>query len=510
MHYLDLMAGQKPHLLVKSKNNLGSETTVEYAPSTKFYLQDKQDDKPWITKLPFPVHVVERTQTYDAISQNRFVTRYAYHHGYFDGVEREFRGFGMVEQWDTEEFAALTADGTLPQANNIDENSHIPPVHTKTWFHTGVYLGRNRVSDYFAGLLNATDIGEYYRQPGLTDEAARASLLDDTPLPDGLSVEEEREACRSLKGAMLRQEIYAEDGTDKAQQPYTIVEQNFTVKRIQPKATNRHAVFFSHAREAITYHLERNPNDPRIGHALTLAVDDYGNVLKSLAIGYGLAQSPLEEQRDRDKQTTTLITYTQNHFTNPVLEDDAYRTPLPAEALTYELIGFKPAQPNQNSSRFTFTEWTDPSNDLIANAQTINYEVAAGQITPQKRLIEHVRSLYRRNDLSGALPLGQVESLALPYESYKLAFTPGLLTQVYQRPLDNVTLTGTPQENLLTNPATILALNNDHTDKGGYVDLDNNGHWWLPTGHIFFSPNTADTPAQELQHARAHFSMPLS
>ena len=26
-------------------------------------------------------------------------TRYAYHHGYFDGVEREFRGFGLVEQW---------------------------------------------------------------------------------------------------------------------------------------------------------------------------------------------------------------------------------------------------------------------------------------------------------------------------------------------------------------------------------------------------------------------------
>jgi hypothetical protein len=43
----------------------------------------------------------------DHISRNRFVTRYAYHHGYFDGEEREFRGFGMVEQWDTEQFAAL-------------------------------------------------------------------------------------------------------------------------------------------------------------------------------------------------------------------------------------------------------------------------------------------------------------------------------------------------------------------------------------------------------------------
>ncbi|NCC32166.1 MAG: toxin, partial [Chloroflexia bacterium] len=101
MRYVNLMGGQKPHLLVKTVNNLGAETRVHYAPSTKFYLQDKRDGKPWITRLPFPVHVVERVETLDHISHNHFVTRYAYHHGYFDGEEREFRGFGMVEQWDT-------------------------------------------------------------------------------------------------------------------------------------------------------------------------------------------------------------------------------------------------------------------------------------------------------------------------------------------------------------------------------------------------------------------------
>lgn len=89
---------QKPHLLVSVKNNLGAETRIRYAPSTKFYLQDKYAGKPWVTRVPFPVHVVERVETYDHISRNRFVTRYAYHHGYFDGEECEFRGFGMVEQ----------------------------------------------------------------------------------------------------------------------------------------------------------------------------------------------------------------------------------------------------------------------------------------------------------------------------------------------------------------------------------------------------------------------------
>ena len=124
---------------------------------------DKRDGKPWITRLPFPVHVVERVETYDRISGNRFVTRYAYHHGYFDGEEREFRGFGMVEQWDTEEFAALSAsEARCPTATNIDAASHVPPVLTKTWFHTGAYLDRA------VRLLAGSSKDEYYREPGLS------------------------------------------------------------------------------------------------------------------------------------------------------------------------------------------------------------------------------------------------------------------------------------------------------------------------------------------------------
>src|SRR5262249_14930513 len=57
--YLDLV-GQKPHLLTGVKNNLGAETTIEYAPSTRFYLADKQAGRPWVTRLPFPVHCVEK------------------------------------------------------------------------------------------------------------------------------------------------------------------------------------------------------------------------------------------------------------------------------------------------------------------------------------------------------------------------------------------------------------------------------------------------------------------
>lgn len=521
MRYVNLMGKHKPHLLIKTVNNLGAETRVHYVPSTKFYLQDKVAGKPWITRLPFPVHVVERVETYDHISRNRFVTRYAYHHGYFDGEEREFRGFGMVEQWDTEEIAALA--GSNVPADNIAAASHVPPVHTKTWFHTGVYLGRDHVSDYFAGLLNVTDQGEYFREPGLSDDEARDLLLADTVLPAGLSLEEEREACRALKGSMLRQEVYADDADhpgatpeqiQRARTPYTVTEQNFTIRALQPRGANRYVVFFTHACEAISYHYERNPVDPRIQHTLTLEVDDYGNVLKQAAIGYGRRVSPLSTQWDRDRQTTALLTYTENRVTNAIETSDTNRTPLPCEALTFELTDYTATGA---AGRFQATDLIEPDPGAAGRLRhkftdQVPYEGAATS-NPCRRPIECLRTLYRRDDLSSLLSLGDLQSLALPGESYKLAFTPGLLAQVFQRPR-----AGQADEPLLPNPATVLG--GQAGNQGGYLrsqafktdgrfpTSDADDYWWIPSGRSFYSTNPVDNPIIELAQARQHFFLP--
>jgi RHS repeat-associated protein len=487
MRYVDLMGGQKPHLLIRSVNNLGAETVVHFAPSTRFYLADKLAGKPWITKLPFPVHVVEKVETFDRISGNRFVVRYDYHHGYFDGVEREFRGFGMVEQFDTEAFAALSESGAFPAATNSDESSHVPPVLTRTWFHTGVYLGRQSVSNFFAGMVDEFDSGEYYREPALNDAAASTLLLNDTLLPAGLSYEEEREACRALKGAMLRQEVYALDGTDKAAHPYTVTEQNFTIRALQPKAGNRHAVFLTHAREVITFQYERNPADPRIGHALTLEVDEFGNVLKSAVVGYGRRQAdPLLSNADQARQAQRYVTCIENAFTNVVDLGDAYRTPLPSEGRTYELGGLEPAP---DETRLGL----DQVLDAIVMAMPVAYEETPSAIPLQKRLIEHVRTHYRPNDLGAAvgdslalLPLGHLESLALPGESYKLAFTPGLVTQQFGDKVSDAML----------------------ETEGRYVHSQGDVNWWLRTGRTFLSPGANDDATAELAHARRHFFLP--
>ena len=286
--YVDLMGGQKPHLMNSVRNNLGAETRVTYAPSTRFYVSDEEAGQPWITRLPFAVQVVQRVETIDWIGRNRLVTRYAYHHGYFDGYEREFRGFGMVEQWDTEEFRSDTNfnDGDFV---NWDQQSWTPPRLTRTWFHTGAFERAPEVTQQYQS--------EYWIEPALrsASRAADATAMrpPDTIIPEGLDAYEVQEAYRALKGHPLRVEIYGEDGSVNAGNPYTVAESNFTIVCLQKIGVNLHAVFFVHPRETVSFNYERGAGDPRVTHEFTLETDLYGNVTRSVEIVYrGAAAMP--------------------------------------------------------------------------------------------------------------------------------------------------------------------------------------------------------------------------
>ena len=148
---LDFCGAKKPHLLVEMRNNMGATTRAQYASSTKFALADKQAGHPWVTNLPFPVQVLEKTEVIDHISKTKLVTTYTYHHGYYDGREREFRGFGRVDQCDTEFFDQFTGAGLHGEeavfANN-HPGFHVPPIETRTWFHTGIYFDPERFIDH--------------------------------------------------------------------------------------------------------------------------------------------------------------------------------------------------------------------------------------------------------------------------------------------------------------------------------------------------------------------------
>src|SRR5580704_8018769 len=449
--YIDLCGSKKPYLLTSYRNNLGLETRLDYAPSTRFYLADAVAGRPWATRLPFPVHVLAHMETYDAISRHRFVSTYAYHHGYFDGIEREFRGFGMVEQWDTESFSRFSGMGDLPPpANASDPEMHMPPVHTKTWFHVGARDVWKLLQQYSK---------EYYASD------AQAVRLAPAIVPSGMTAEDVREAYRALKGQALRQEVYADDGTALAPHPYVVTENGYEVRRLQPtvripstvmgaEARVIHGAFFAHPRESVSYHYERNPADPRITHAFTLEVDDFGTARRSAAVGYPrrAAHTAFDEQK---KGAITLTEVDVFHHA-PEMASGWYRAGVPLGTRTYELTGLAPAA----GALLTFDAMLAAANGAAA----IPYEaVPDGSV--QKRLLSEARSIYSRDDLTGPLPFGQVESLALPWQGYAKAFTPALLASA------------------LGGRATDLILG-----EGGYVKVDGDDAWWVPSGRQVFAP----------------------
>jgi RHS repeat-associated protein len=445
IRYIDLIGESKPYLLKGYKNNMGHRTEVRYAPSTRFYVEDKLAGSPWITRLPFPVYVVEQVSHHDDVMGTHFTSRYRYKHGCYDYNDREFRGFGLVESWDTDSFEHFKATGAR---NAEQEDMHQLPVHTKTWYHTGSF--------FFGPSLREQYEKEFYNQ----DSEARS--LKESLIPKNLSTEEEREVLRALKGSPIRSEVYAEDGTDLEKHPYSVSETRNRIRLIQPKDNNEHTVVFAEGLESLSYHYERNAADPRISHSLTLETDEYANVLKSASIGYSrrIADSGLPDEV-QDEQAKIYIVCSETKYTNDIDEEGIYRLRLPCEARSFELTGITP-----NDGTFFQVE------ELLAaiqSASTIAFEISPDS-SLQKRLLKHSRSLYLKDDLSGPLPFGIIGSLGMGYQSYQLALTLNLIDEIFDDRVDD----------------TLMA-------EGGYVHSEGDSNWWVPSG-------TAVYPTDAAQH----------
>jgi RHS repeat-associated protein len=450
LRYIQLMGkteteGNKPYLLKEVDNNMGAVTRLKYEASTRFYLDDRRAGRPWITKLPFPVQVLTRQEVYDAISDTHFVSKYAYHHGYFDPVEREFRGFGMVEQWDTERYDAFE-DGGLFEAKggNWSEASHIPPIHTKTWFHNGYYrqggkITRQYESEYYAG-------------------DSEAWLLEDTILPNGLLHDETREAARALKGRPLRVEVYALDGNPH---PYSVTESNYQIKVLQRRGLNRHAVFFAAENESLAYQYERDPADPRIAHSFALAIDDYGNPTRSLALVYPRRAATLFPEQQR-----LYCTYTEAEFINKADAADFYRVGVPYQQKLYEITGWNflgKKLERQDIDAFL----------SAADLAEVPYETPVDFSQKTKRLVQFAKTTFYNADLSGELPEGEIAHHGLPYKAWDAAYTDAQLQGWYGDKL----------------PADAMIA-------GGFIFED--GYWWRPSGKVVFDAARFYLPVKQI------------
>lgn len=456
---LDFCGGVKPHLLVGIDNGLGAATRIEYAPSTRFALEDAAAGKPWHTTLPFPVHVVAKVETIDRVSRSRHVSSYRYRHGFFDGREREFRGFGCVEQLDTEEFAEFAlglVDGRA--ALNADRALHLPPVRTRTWFHTGAWIEPESLAAQFRA--------EFWR-----GDASALGLLDH-------DVPNDAEAFRALRGSVLRSEIYALDAdplnpaASKVENPFSVTETRYRVRQLQARGTRLHGAFHASAAEILTHHYERNPADPRITHEIISPPDDFGNITDKLSIAYP-RRVP---DADVPEQAETKIVYTKADFVNRADAQTGWLIGVAAQTRAFEVTAVLPSGPQGKYDLGDFRALTADLVTPFSRGSWTAYHDAPPSGGAAKRLIEWTRTYFRKDTaaadpdrgrtLANRLPLGIVEPLALPYEVLTAAFTKGLLAQVYGSRVDDPTLT-----------------------RAGYVvEADVADHWWLPSARTVFDP----------------------
>ena len=286
--YIDLMNSRKPHIMLGYKNNLGKKVSLEYKPSTCFYIEDKLAGKPWVTKLHFPVHCVSKTTVKDSWRKSTFSSSYSYHHGYYDHNEREFRGFGRVEQTDVEDFGTFASGNVSSPYITDDHTLYQPPVKTITWYHTGACTERDRILNQFQHEFFAPGSGLF------TENTFPEPDIADLDLNPG----EWCEALRACKGMMLRQEVYELDvdafsnHEEKRVKLFSTAFHNCHIKCLEPRSQNLHAVFLVTESEAITYNYELDLRqavlspDPRIAHSLNLCFDDYGRALQTVAVVY--------------------------------------------------------------------------------------------------------------------------------------------------------------------------------------------------------------------------------
>ena len=92
---------------------------------------------------------------------------------------------------------------------------------------------------------------EYFREPGLTLDCCAGAPPRRHHPPAGADAGRRARSFRALKGSLLRQEVFADDAEGplahaaqvrRARTPYTVTEQNFTIRVLQHRGLNRYAV----------------------------------------------------------------------------------------------------------------------------------------------------------------------------------------------------------------------------------------------------------------------------
>ncbi|EPS42087.1 hypothetical protein H072_3881 [Dactylellina haptotyla CBS 200.50] len=467
LKFINFMAKGKPHLLTVLTNGYGGTTTVSYKPSTWFFLRDDLRGQPWQEgcRTPFAVHCVHQVKIEDSIAQTTQNQRYEYHDGYFDGTEREFRGFGRVEQWDEEEWGS----------NQQRVLYRRPPIHTKTWFHTGA--------------LKFDTPAYTFSKPS----------LDTMWIPSEVASEQEfYEIQRSLKGVELRHEIYSNDNSDLADIPFAISEKRYRVERIQRPKEDKNGIFRVFPIESLQIQTERSLEASRFEHELTLETNSHGQTTKLAKIHYSAPSQIVLPDGLKNLIDQTEIFYTETQFTNAIDEPATHYSFRLPEAFGAKSYGMRVGR-DDLSIESAFKTTTTGNCEFLMGRKLLDWSqymeiTSKSQSWPENSmvLLSESRSTYLSTDMSETLPNGVLEEFSIPDRSYNLMEYGDVMSETYRNSFRQKF--GTTIKDAFLSKS-----------QGGYVDLDGDGRIWLPSNRYLF---TDDLELKQPTAARKCFYIP--
>lgn len=280
----------KPYLLTTSNNNMGCSAEVLYRSSAQEWLDEKHRlltlKRLPVCHLPFPVPVVKKQRQLDEITGNCLTQTFNWRAGTYDSREREFRGFGQLQQADSE------------LATGDDDVGFSEAVRVCTWFHTGQSLDLPR-DDYFNRDAGAVPLGNalFSRHHANDDE-------DETIEPPD---EDTRyQIARALAGSVLRSETWAEADLDMPglAVPYAVQELRYRVREIRPQGIYAAAVLLPLLLEKIDCQYDRFVDDPLCRKELNLRFNAQGQPTHALTVSYArrLTETDTPPYLDPDEQ----------------------------------------------------------------------------------------------------------------------------------------------------------------------------------------------------------------
>jgi len=420
--FLDLTGEVKPYLLQKINNNIGSVTRVEYASSADEFIRDSEAGLRWQSHLPFPVLLVKKVEVIDQISKSKLSTSYNYHHGQWDGEEREFRGFGMVEQFDTEVFDDYHNLSLFRDELNfisVDERYFSPPTLTKTWFHLGPIRKNN-------GEWQTADFSDEY-------SPVDKELLDSTPYTstafNQLKHERHRrDALRSLRGKILRQEVFVKDKKPLENLPFSVQENSYGL-RVEHLTDNpkKYPVIFPFTVEHRETRWERG-DDPLTVFSFIDDYDSFGQPRKStkIAMPRRLAnrKPKIGKNYNADLNESRILA---------TFQDSRYATPVSGKYIHDRLCEAKSFFLKNGAINYNETNSADLKqilHDQYSQALTVHRIFSDAAQANKKEILSHTLNYYDGNAFT-VIPLSQVGDFGALVKTETLAFKDKHLETAY-------------------------------------------------------------------------------